>query len=118
MKVNILGNVLEGIKGSKDGTCSITSKLLGNRLELCYTCVVHFASESSLRSQVVKESDRAKAMLKDAISTIKTRYGDDSGEKIVLKEIKSHDGIEMLQATRHSDRKICYYRYFTSLEVS
>lgn len=117
MKVNILGNVLEGIKGSKDGTCSITSKLLGNRLELCYTCIVHFASEDSLRSQVGRETDRAKSMLKDAISTIKSRYSDDADESITMKEIKSHDGIEMLQATSHNPRRICYYRYYTTLEV-
>ena len=114
MNYNALGQALETCKGSKDGTTSITSKIIGtNGLELCYTCVVHYASEASFRQQTTRESERAKAMLRDA-----KEYKSLSGDELSTKVTTENDQIEIIQATAHNPRRIAYYRYRILLSVS
>jgi len=119
MNYNALGQALETCKGSKDGTTSITSKIIGtDGLELCYTCVVHYASETSFRQQTARESERAKAMLRDATKTIAKEYKSLTGDDISTKVTNENDQIEIIQATAHNPRRIAYYRYRILLSVS
>jgi len=119
MNYNALGQALETCKGSRDGTTSITSKIIGTQgLELCYTCVVHYASETSFRQQTSREADRAKAMLKDAIKSIAKEYKALSGEEIKTKITNENDEIEIIQATAHNPRRIAYYRYRVLITVN
>lgn len=119
MDYNALGQALETCKGSKDGTTSITSKILGaDRVNLCYTCVVHYASEASFRAQTVRESDRAKAMLKDAVKQVTKEYKTYTKKDLATKVIKEHDDIEIIQATAHNPRRVAYYRYNLLISVA
>ena len=121
MNYNHLAQALECCKGSRDGTTSITYKILGtNNVELCYTCVVHFASEASFRSQQERELDRAKAMLRDAVKIIKKEFKSLSREELTLKTIagSESDSIEIIQATAHNPRRIAYYRFKTTFTVA
>lgn len=121
MNYNHLAQALECCKGSKDGTTSITYKILGNNnVELCYTCVVHFASEHSFRAQQARETDRAKAMLRDATKVVKKEFKSISGEELNLKQVtgSENDSIEIIQATAHNPRRIAYYRFRTTFAVS
>ena len=119
MNYNALGQALETCKGSRDGTTSITSKIIGTQgLELCYTCVVHYASETSFRQQTSREADRAKAMLKDALKGITKEYKALSGEEIKTKITNENDEIEIIQATAHNPRRIAYYRYRVLITVN
>jgi len=121
MDYNHLAQALECCKGSKDGTTSITYKILGSdTVELCYTCVVHFASEASFRSQQDRENDRAKAMLRDALNVVKKEFKSLTKNELLVKQIKGseHDSIEIIQATAHNPRRVAYYRFKTSFTVS
>jgi hypothetical protein len=121
MNYNQLAQALECCKGSRDGTTSITYKILGtNNVELCYTCVVYFASEASFRSQQERELDRAKAMLKDALKIVKKEFKRLSREELTVKTVpgSESDSIEMIQATAHNPRRIAYYRFKTTFTVS
>jgi len=118
MDYNALGQALETCKGSKDGTTSITSKILGeDRVDLCYTCVVHFASEASFRQQAGRELDRAKAMLKDAVKQISKEYKSYTKKDLTTKVLNESDEIEIIQATAHNPRRVAYYRYRLLLSV-
>lgn len=118
MDYNALGQALECCKGSKDGTTSINSKILGaDRIDMCYTCVVHFASEASFRAQVSRETDRAKAMLKDAVKKVSKEYKSICKEELVTSIVSQNDEIEMIQATAHNPRRIACYRYHLFLSV-
>jgi len=121
MNYNHLAQALECCKGSKDGTTSITYKILGgDNVELCYTCVVHFASEHSFRAQQERETDRAKAMLREATKMVKKEFKSISGSELNLKQIagSENDSIEIIQATAHNPRRIAYYRFRTSFSVT
>lgn len=119
MDYNALGQALETCKGSKDGTTSITSKILGtDKVDLCYTCVVHFASEASFRQQVGRESDRAKAMLKDAVKQVTKEYKGFTKKDLTSKVLNESDDIEIIHATAHNPRRVAYYRYHLLLSVA
>lgn len=118
MDYNALGQALETCKGSKDGTTSITSKILSSdRVDLCYTCVVHFASEASFRQQVGRETDRAKAILKDAVKQISKEYKGITKKDLATKVFNESDSIEIIQATAYNPRRIAYYRYHLLISV-
>jgi len=119
MDYNALGQALESCKGSKDGTTSITSKILGtDRVNLCYTCVVHYAGEASFRAQTAREADRAKAMLKDAVKTVAKEYKGYTKKDLTTKVINESDDIEIIQATAHNPRRVAYYRYHLLISVA
>jgi hypothetical protein len=119
MDYNALGQALESCKGSKDGTTSITSKILGtDRVNLCYTCVVHYAGEASFRAQTTRESDRAKAMLKDAVKTVAKEYKTYTKKDLTTKVLSESDDIEIIQATAHNPRRVAYYRYHLLISVA
>jgi hypothetical protein len=117
---NHLAQALECCKGSKDGTTSITYKILGNdSVELCYTCVVNFASEASFRSQQSRELDRAKEMIKDATKIVKKEFKSLTREELQMKVVQGSesDSIEIISATAHNPRRIAYYRFRTVFAV-
>jgi hypothetical protein len=118
MNFNALGQALEACKGSKDGTTSITSKILSDdKIYLCYTCVVHYASEASFREQTTRESDRAKGMLKDAVKIISKEYKSITKKDLVTKTLGENDSIEVIQSVAHNPRKVAYYRYNVTISV-
>ena len=116
--LNCLAQCLENIKGSSNGTESIAYKFPGaNRMMLTYTTIVNFASDSSLSSQVRKESNRSIEMINDAIKTVKKTYKEASGRTLKCKEVSTDDGIEVISVTFHSPKKVAYYRRFVTYEI-
>jgi hypothetical protein len=121
MNYSHLAQALDCCKGSKDGTTSISYKILGDgSVELCYTCVVHFASESSFRSQQARELDRAKSMLREATKLVKKEFKSISGDELNLKKVagSENDSIEIIQATAHNPRRIAYFRFRATFAVN
>ena len=116
MNFNALGQALESCKGSKDGVTSISSKIINeNSVELCYTCVVHFAAEQAFRNQLVVETHRAKSMLKEAVKSVSKEYKSLAKADLTTKTLKESDDIEIIQVS--TTRKVAYYRYRLLLSV-
>lgn len=119
MNINALYQSFENIKGSKNGTSSITFKILNDEtLQLCYTCVVHYATEQSERSQVAREEQIAKSMLSDAIKIASKEYKEITKEALKTKVVRAFDDHEIISASAHNPRKIAYYKYFMDIAVS
>ena len=116
-QVNAMGQALEELRGSTDGTTSITSNFTGDRLRLTYTSVVHYTGPEGMRPQVTRESERSIAILGDAVKKVGARFKELASESVKLKEISTNDSFEIIVATAHSPRKVGYYRRFVDLEV-
>jgi hypothetical protein len=116
--LNCLAQCLELIKGSKNGTESITYKFIGEgQMMLTYTSIVNFANENALRPQVARESERSISMLDDALKFVKKNYKDSCGKALKCKELSTNDNIEVISTTFHSPRKVAYYRRFATYEI-
>jgi len=116
-QVNAMGQALEELRGSTDGTTSITSNFTGDRLRLTYTSIVHYTGPEGMRPQVIRESERSIAILKDAVKKVGTRFKELASESVKLKELSTNDSFEIIVATAKSPRKVGYYRRFVDLEV-
>ena len=116
--INCLAQCLEGIKGSTNGTESITYKFPGEgRLMLTYTTVVHIASDLGLQSQVRRESEASISKINDAVKTVKASYKEANKKALKVKEISTDDNIEVISTTFHSPRKVAYYRRHVIFEI-
>ncbi len=100
------------------GTYSIKPSVHGNRLILKYSTIVNFGSESSLQPQVASAKDQAVQLIKDFISKLKKDYKAETDEALKLDDKGGDDNIEVIQATSNSLRKVAYYRYNQTLEIS
>jgi hypothetical protein len=116
-QTNAMGQALEELRGSTDGTTSITSNFTGDRLRLTYTSVVHYTGPEGMRPQLVRESDRSLSILKDAVKKVGVRFKELANESVKLKELSTNDSFEIIVSTASSPRKAGYYRRFVDLEV-
>ena len=116
--IDCLAQCLENIKGSTNGTESITYKFPGEgRLMLTYTTVVHIASDASIQAQTRKEAERSISKINDAIKIVKASYKDLNKKALKVKEFSTDDNIEIISTTFHSPRKVAYYRRFVIFEI-
>lgn len=116
-QVNAMGQALDELRGSTDGTTSITSNFTGDRLRLTYTSVVHYTGPDGMRPQVARESERSIAILQDAVKKVSSRFKEIASESVKLKEIMTNDSFEVIVSVAHNPRKVGYYRRFVDLEV-
>ena len=116
-QVNAMGQALDELRGSTDGTTSITSNVTGDRLRLTYTSIVHYTEPEGMRPQVMRESERSIAILKDAVKKVSVRFKELATESVKMKELSTNDSFEVIVSTAHSPRKVGYYRRFVDLEV-
>lgn len=109
--ITCLNQCMEDLKPKSNGTESITWKFVGEDcLMMVYTTVVHIASDSSLRLQVARESERSVSMINDFVKSVKKQHKEKSGSTIKLKEVSTDDDVEIISTTFHSPRKSGYYR--------
>jgi len=103
---------------SKSGTYSLKTATHGNVLVVKFQTIVHFASESSLRPQVQSAKEHAVQLIKEFLSNLKKDFKSESGETLKTVDKGGDDNIELIQSTSNSPRKIAYYRYNQTLEIS
>ena len=116
--INAIGNFLDFSVGkSGDGHSGITYALQNDVLSLRFSTIVHFASERSLRDQMVLLADESMQRLKNVVSELKKNCSEQTGDLLKLKEISNNDNVELIQATSNSPRKIAYYRRFLDLQA-
>lgn len=116
MNYNALGQAFESHKGSKDGTTSVSYKIINeNSVDVCYTCVVHFASEIPFRNQLSGETHRAKSVLKETVKAVAKDYKTITKNELTTKVLKESDDIEIIQSS--NTRKVAYYRYHLLISV-
>tara|TARA_R110002060_G_scaffold25137_5_gene34282 strand:+ start:5840 stop:6226 length:387 start_codon:yes stop_codon:yes gene_type:complete len=117
--VNVLGNLLNSTFGKgSSGPTNIMGSMQGDTMTLKFSSIVHFASETSMRSQMDTISHESISRMKNKISEIKKAFRDATGESLKLKEISNRDDLELIQATSNSPRKIACYRRFIDLQVN
>jgi len=117
---NILGNLINSTYGktsSPAGDYSIKCDLAGDSMTLKYTTIVHFASERSLRDQVVRSKEEAQSRLSGYLKSIKKDFKEISGNALKTEDMSSNDDVELIQSTSNSLRKVAYYRVNHMLEV-
>lgn len=120
-EINALGNLVNttwGSYSSPTGDCSIKCSLAGNTMTLKYTMVVHFASEQSLRDQVVRCADEGQKRLTDYLARIKKDFKEATGTTLKTVSETNADDVELIQSTAHSPRKIAYYRMNKTVTLS
>ena len=103
---------------SKSGTYSIKHVMNGSRVVINYSTIVHFASEQSLRPQVESARDHARQLIKETITNLKKDFKDKAGEALKYEDKGEQDGVELIQSTTNSLRKVAYYRYSQVLEIT
>ena len=120
-EINILGNLINttwGKYSSPAGNWSITCSLAGENMTMKYTMIVYFASEQSLRDQVIRCAEEAKQKLADHLSKIKSDFKEASGKTLKVSNERAADDIELIQATARSPRKIAYYRMNSTVTLT
>lgn len=103
---------------SPSGTYSFKHKLDGSRLTLKYSTIVHFASENSLREQLVRLREASAQMVDDSVSSLKKDFRSQSESTLKVKDLGGNDDLELISATSNSPRKIAYFRYNRSFDIS
>ena len=117
-QVNALGNILDSTVGQQgDGHVGITTSLQGDILTLKYSTIVYFASERSLRDQLVLLIDESIQRLGNEIKRLKNKFSDMTNDTLQVNEVSNKDNVELIQATSNSPRKIAYYRRYIELQV-
>lgn len=112
----ILDNTYE--PASKSGTYSLKHSMHGNRVVLNYSTIVHFASEQSLRPQVEVARDQARQLMKEKVKNLKKEFKDHSDSSLKYDDKGEQDSIELIQSTSNSPRKVAYYRYSQTIDIS
>ena len=120
-ELNALGNLVNttwGSYSSPKGDCSITCSLAGNTLTLKYSTIVHFASETSLRDQVVRCSEEGQQRLSDYLNRLKKDFKDATGTSLKFSNEINADDVELIQANARAPRKVAYYRMNKTVTLS
>ena len=103
---------------SKSGTYSLNYSLDGDRLQLKYSTIVHFASEQSLQTQLGSLRERSMQLIDEGISKLKKNYRDKSDSTLKIKDMGGTDDIELISATSNSPRKVAYFRCNRVLQLT
>ena len=120
-ELNALGNLVNttwGSYSSPSGDCSIKCAMAGDTLTLKYTTVVHFASETSLRDQVVRCSEEGQQRLTDYLNRLKTDFKTATGTSLKFSNEVNADDVELIQSHARSPRKVALYRMNKSVTFS
>ena len=103
---------------SPSGTFSLKHNLQGDQLSLNYSTIVHFASETSLRDQLVRLREASAQKVDDALSKLKAEYKDRSGDNLKLEDLGGDDSLELISSHSASPRKVAYFRYKRNISLS
>ena len=118
--VNALGNLINttfGKSSSPNGTYSIKCEMAGDNLTMKYTTIVHFASETALREQVIRCAEEATQRLDATLAELKKEYKSETGNTLKAGKGNGDDNVELIQATSNSARRIAYYRMSWTLPL-
>ena len=99
------------------GLFSINYNMSGGAFSLTYKSIVHFASEASLRPQVIRCREQALQLIDERISEIKSKFRELQGSTLQLEDKGGSDDLEVISATSNSPRKISYFRLQRKFEV-
>lgn len=103
---------------SKSGTYSIKHRMHGDRVEINYSTIVHFASEKSLNPQVEVARDQARQLIKQTIDDLKKKFKKEAETALKFDDLGERDNIELIQSTSNSPRKVAYYRYTQTIKIT
>ena len=103
---------------SKDGTYSLKHIMHGDTVVLNYKTVVHFASERSLKPQVETAREQARQLIKDRIQRLKKDFKEATDSSLSFDDKGESDGVELIQSTSNSPRKVAYYRYSQTIKFN
>ena len=115
-QTNALGQILD-TSWAHQGGAGVTYSLQDNILVLKYSTVVHFASEQSLRPQVVRLAEESTQLLSQVVKDLKSKFKEMTGESLKLKERFNRDDVELIQASSVNPRRVAYYRRNVELTV-
>ncbi len=90
----------------------------GDTAVLNYKTVVYFASEKSLRPQVETARDQARQLIKDKIQRLKKDFKEETDSSLKFDDKGESDGVELIQSTSNSPRKVAYYRYSQTIKFN
>jgi len=115
--LSVLGQITQKGWGVSSMPNSVTCSLGDNTITLKYMTVVHFAAEAALRDQVARINHESIQILAKCADNIKSRFKEETGDALRLKEISNKDSLEMIVATNNSPRRVAYYRRQVTLQV-
>ena len=117
--LNLLSEVLDSVfSSSKAASYAMNYNISGNMLEVKYSTIVHFASESSLKVQLDSLRNRSMQLIDESISNLKKKYREKSDSTLRVADNGGKDDIELISATSNSPRKIAYFRCNRFLEIT
>ncbi len=118
-QINVIGDILNSSWGrSASNTFECKASLQGEELHVMYSTVVYFASESSIGQQMPMLSDESNTRIKDLVSHTKSEYKARTGETLGVKELLNRDGLELVQASMVTPRKVAIYRRKVSFALN
>lgn len=118
-ELNQLGDVVNYTWGKTggDGTRSLTCVLEGDKLQIKFQTVVHFASEHALKQQVDRLVDESTQLISGKVDHTKKRYKEVAGSSLSLEEVDNKDSIELISTSVHNPRRVAIYRRNCILRV-
>ncbi len=125
-ETNVLGQIFDDTWGrsttnasNRSPTHIVKCRLVGEgQVTVDYTCVVTFASESGLRDQKAVFENESVEATKDAVKRMKSKFKENAGRALKVKELSTNDSIEIINTSPHNPRKTAYYRRKSVLEVA
>ena len=117
-EIRALGDCLNTTWGKSVDNLKLSHHFNGETLDLRFDSIVHFASETSLDSQMVNLREMSNDIFTDGLKKIKSDFKDTAGRALKATETSRDDSVELIQATANSPRRVAYYRAFLTLQVS
>jgi hypothetical protein len=117
-EIRALGDCLNTTWGKSVDNLKLSHHLNGETLDLRFDSIVHFASETSLESQMTNLREMSNDIFTDGLKKIKADFKDVAGRALKATETSRDDNVELIQATANSPRRVAYYRAFLTLQVS
>ena len=117
-EIRALGDCLNTTWGKSVDNLKLSHHLNGETLDLRFDSIVHFASETSLESQMTNLREMSNDIFTDGLKKIKADFKDVAGRALKATETSRDDNVELIQATANSPQRVAYYRAFLTLQVS
>lgn len=113
-KINALGQILDTTFGkssmSKNGTCSIKTKMSGDTITVMYTTIVNLVTDRVMRDQVKEEERISEKLIGDFVDDVKKEFKEKTGTSLKLTKGGSTDEVELISMSAFSPKRTAYYR--------
>ena len=120
-EVNVIGQICNDTFGDwstkMSPTMSIKASLAGDVLECKFITIVTLPGGYHDKAVLDMNKEQSTQVTNDFMKSLRSRFKDEAGRPIKVKELGTNDSIEMISHSAYSPKKNAYYRRTTTYRV-